>query len=303
MIVAKNLVKKFSGQIAINGISFSIKPGEIIGLLGPNGAGKTTTIRMLAGVLPPTSGQLEIDNQSFLQHEVSLKSQIGYLPENNPLYDDLTVEEHLHFYANLKGLSQSEAVEAINFAVAKTGISEVYYRPIAELSKGYRQRVGLAQAILKKPNILLLDEPTEGLDPNQRKDIQSLLTELKQDRTVIVSSHVLSEIQKLANRIIIIHQGKVVADGSPEKLLNTKSDVVELIVEIEGKGVMTALKKIKGIIDVEKLESNQYKLSCQDDRQVRKLVFQLVETNQWSLLTIKKVEQQLEDVFATLTGR
>lgn len=301
MITLSKVTKAYSGTKVVGDISLTIKPGEIVGLLGPNGAGKTTTIKMIGGILPPTSGKITINNKEFLGHEPELKKEIGYLPENNPLYDELTVEEHLLFWSQMKGLVGDKREAAIKFAVNKTGISEVYYRMINELSKGYRQRVGLAQAILGKPNILLLDEPTEGLDPNQRKDIQHLLAELGNERTVIVSSHVLGEISKLASRIVIIHRGKIVGDDSLNHLLATHTGKQVVMLEITGTGVIKGLKEIKAVETVEEQEKNHYLVTTKTDRDIRKDIFNMAVTKKWTLLGMQKMERQLEDVFSELT--
>lgn len=302
MIVLNQVTKKFGNIEAVKQINLKIKPGEIIGLLGPNGAGKTTTLRMLAGVLPPSSGTIKINDKKFLDSASTLKSKIGYLPENNPLYEELTVEEHLLFWSQMKGIvSKSKQLEAINFAVDSTGIESVYYRFIGDLSKGYRQRVGLAQAILTKPEILILDEPTEGLDPNQRKEIQKLLSDLKQSRTVIVSSHVLGEIAKLASRIIIINNGSVVGDDTPTNLVKQKSTTQEIEVELEGTKIAETLKKIKSVTQVKKLETNRYLVTGGQDVDIRQAIFDLAVAHKWKLLEIQVKKRQLEDVFAELT--
>lgn len=302
MITLNGLRKQFNQLAVVKGIDLTIKPGEIVGLLGPNGAGKTTTIRMIAGVLPPSKGSVSIDGRTFENNEQELKQLIGYLPENNPLYDEMTVEEHLQFWARMKQIAKENQSDAIDFAVDRTGIEDVYYRFISELSKGYRQRVGLAQAILNKPEILLLDEPTEGLDPNQRRDIQELLAELKKSRTVIVSSHVLSEISHIASRIVIIHQGKIVGDDSPKNLVrgNGKSNQV-LWVEIQGKGVIMGLKQIEGVKTIEKTGANEYKIQTQAKKDIRAHIFKQAVAKGWILLRMQQQERQLEDVFSELT--
>ena len=195
MIELKKVVKRFDQVTALDGLSFTVKKGEIVGLLGPNGAGKTTTLRVLAGVLPISQGKILVNRQPLDKVIRQLKEKIGYLPENNPLYEEMTVEEYLYFWAEIKGLDREAQSRAINLVINQTGIGEVYYRLIGNLSKGYRQRVGLSQAILTRPEILLLDEPTEGLDPNQRQQIRKLIKQLGKNRTVIVSSHVLSEMR------------------------------------------------------------------------------------------------------------
>lgn len=300
MIEVKNITKKFNSLTAVNDISLTIKKGEIVGLLGPNGAGKTTTLRMIAGIFPPSKGSVFIDDQDLSKNN-KIKKNIGYLPEDNPLYEEMTVEEFLKFWAEIKGISKDELQEALKFVIKRTNIKSVYYRPIAELSKGYRQRVGLSQAILTKPDILILDEPTEGLDPNQRKEIKSLIKELGKNRTVIIASHVLSEISQIAQRMIIINKGKIVKDDTVERLKQAKSGIDLIEVEIKGKAVMSKLGSLKGILKVEKLSSNKYLLEAENKKDIRSDIFNLAKENNWTVLGMVKKEQELEDVFSKLT--
>ena len=301
MITLDNVTKMYGASSVVESVTLAIKPGEIVGLLGPNGAGKTTTIRMIAGVLPPSKGSISVNGLTHIENSMELKSQIGYLPEDNPLYEDLTVEEHLYFWGRMKGLSPAQLPEAIQFALESTDITDVYYRFIGELSKGYRQRVGLAQAIMNKPSILLLDEPTEGLDPNQRRDIQALLAKLRKDRTVIVSSHVLGEISHLADRIIIIHKGMVVGDDSPQNLVSVNKKSIELMTEIKGSGVAKGLKEIPGVSKVVKEGTNHYRITAKKTGDIRETVFSHCVKHKWVLLEMRPLERQLEDVFSELT--
>lgn len=303
MIELKKITKKFASLKAVDNLSLVIKEGEIIGLLGPNGAGKTTTLRMIAGVLPPSQGEIFINRQALSKREMEIKKLIGYLPENNPLYDEMTVEEFLKFWLEIKKVPFDLWKETIDFSVKSVGIAKVYYRPISELSKGYRQRVGLAQAILTKPEILILDEPTEGLDPNQRIEIKTLIHNLGKKRTVIVSSHVLAEIQAIANRIIILHQGRVVADGSVHELSKLKkgNQIIEL--EIKGRQVLSQLKKIKGMLKVQARRKDYFLVEAKKDKDIRPLIFNLCKQKNWQLLTMVKKEAKLEDVFNQLTTK
>ena len=214
MIEVRGLKKRFGQVKALDGLSFKIGRGEIVGLLGPNAAGKTTTLNILAGVLPPSGGQVLIDGQDLEENPLGLKQKIGFLPENNPLYEEMLVEEYLRFWAEVKGLDKAGQKQALDFVIKNCDLKSVLGRPISELSKGFRQRIGLSQAILIKPEILLLDEPTEGLDPNQRREISGLIKALGKNRTVIISSHVLSELEKIVDRMIIINKGKLVAEGT-----------------------------------------------------------------------------------------
>lgn len=301
MITLTNVGKQYEGHRAVHNINLTISEGEIIGLLGPNGAGKTTTLRMITGVLPPSHGTITINGKTLEDHGQEVKKTIGFLPENNPLYDDITVEESLLFWAQIKGIPPDKQQEAINFVVAHTGIADVYYRPIAQLSKGYRQRVGLSQAILTKPAILVLDEPTEGLDPNQRREIQHLIQSLGEKRTVIISSHVLSEISRICTRVIIIHKGAIVADDTPEHLQHSGGSTVIVEAEIIGKDVAATLKKIKGVKQVTKEGTNQYSIETGKTTDIRKDIFQTAVKKNWTLLTLFRKETSLEDIFRELT--
>ena len=301
MITLTNLSKQYDRQYVVKDISIKIKEGEIVGLLGPNGAGKTTTLRMIAGVLPSSKGNVKIDDQD-IEINVGLKKRIGFLPENNPLYDEMTVEEYLSFWADMKEIPKNDRQEAIDFVVDHCGIADVYYRPISELSKGYRQRVGFSQAILTKPDILIFDEPTEGLDPNQRQDIANLIRDLGKKRTVIISSHVLSELSKIASRMIIIHKGAVVADETPENLrkLGSSSQVVEM--EIKGTNILSTLKKVDGVMGVTEERKNYFVIEVDKKQDIREELYKLSVKNKWTLLTLMAKERAIEDVFGQLTS-
>lgn len=301
MITISNLSKKFNEKLVVDNINIKIKKGEIVGLLGPNGAGKTTSLRMIAGVLPPSKGSVQIDGQDITINN-SLKKNIGFLPENNPLYDDLTVEEYLSFWADIKKIPADGKEDAINFVVDRCGIGEVYYRPISELSKGYRQRVGFSQAILARPDILILDEPTEGLDPNQRQDIATLIKDLSHERTVIISSHVLSELAKIANRMIIIHKGAIVADETPENLRKLGSNAQIVEIEVKGQKVISELKKIDGVANVTQIKTNYFEIEVNKKQDIREKLFKLAVNKKWTILTLFAKERAIEDVFSQLTN-
>ncbi|MCL4365637.1 ABC transporter ATP-binding protein [Patescibacteria group bacterium] len=301
MITLKNITKKFDGKAAVDDISLKISAGDIVGLLGPNGAGKTTTLRMVSGVLPPSKGTVIINDLDLDKNGSQLKKLIGFLPENNPLYEEMTVEEHLKFWAKLKGIPKEKQTEAIGYVVKSTAIDDVYYRPISELSKGYRQRVGLSQALLTKPEILILDEPTEGLDPNQRQEIQTLIRSLGKKHTVIISSHVLSEISRICNRIVIINKGKIAADDSVDNLknLNATSGLIEL--EVKGAGILKTLQKLNGVIDVKEQGNNHFLVEVEKGKDLREQIFRTAVKNNWVILTLLRKQMELEDVFTELT--
>lgn len=295
--------KRFDQNLVIDDLSLSIKEGEIVGLLGPNGAGKTTTVRMIAGVLPPSKGKVTINDVDLFDEEKANPVRIGYLPENNPIFDDMTVEEFMLFWADIKSMDKSNLTDRIKEVVKQVGLVEVYYRPIAELSKGYRQRVGLAQAILDKPDILLLDEPTEGLDPNQRREIHDLITSLGKKRTVIICSHVLSEITRMCNRIVIINKGKIVADSPVDQVGQLASGIrYDLIVK--GREIEKEIKKIKGVTKVEKVDlkpAPQYHVFADSKNDLRLELFKLAKQKDWDLYELTRKQEDLEDIFVQVT--
>jgi ABC-2 type transport system ATP-binding protein len=305
MIELANVFKKYNTDFVIDNISLRIESGEIVGLLGPNGAGKTTTVRMIAGVLPPTKGTVMVNNQNLFDEEVENKPHIGYLPENNPIYDDMTVEEFLKMWADLKNIPFTEQSTAIDEVVTSAGLKEAFYRPIAELSKGYRQRTGLAQAILSQPEILLLDEPTEGLDPNQRRDIHELIKGIGKKRTVIICSHVLPEITKMCSRIVIINKGRIVADSTTKELgaLSEGRQVYEFIAK--GKAIEKDVKKLPGILDITKEKETtafRWVVTSKSKKDLRLEIFELAKKNDWQLYELTRKQQDLEDIFVRLTA-
>src|SRR5216117_2510529 len=239
--------KRFGGVTAVDHVSFAVDRGQVVGFLGPNGAGKSTTMRMITQYYEPDTGTITLDGVPLADAGRAAKRRIWYLPENNPLYEDMLVHDYLAFIADLRELAGLLRRQAMDAAVTATGIETVYYRPIAELSKGFRQRVGLAQAILHRPDLLVLDEPTEGLDPNQRVEIRRLIGALGKDRTVILSTHVLSEVQQTCSRLLVIARGKIVADGPVDRLMRPAEGAVEIAVEAAGSGVAEALGGLPGV--------------------------------------------------------
>src|SRR5713101_2594846 len=238
--------KRFGGVTAVDHVSFAVDRGQVVGFLGPNGAGKSTTMRLITQYYEPDTGTIALDGVPLAEAARAAKRHIGYLPENNPLYEDMLVCDYLAFIADLRELAGLPRRQALDAAVTSTGIETVYYRPIGELSKGFRQRVGLAQAMLHRPDLLVLDEPTEGLDPNQRVEIRRVIGELGKDRTVILSTHVLSEVQHTCSRLLIINRGKIVADGPVDRLIRQAEGTVEIAVEGAGTGVVDALAQLPG---------------------------------------------------------
>src|SRR5947207_714045 len=247
LLALTDVAKRFGDITAVDGVSFAIDRGEVVGFLGPNGAGKTTTMRMITQYIEPDAGAIRLDGVAVADAARDAKRRIGYLPENNPLYSDMLVADYLAFIADLRELVGPLRRQWLDDAITSTGLETVYYRPIGDLSKGYRQRVGLAQAILHRPDLLVLDEPTEGLDPNQRVEIRRLIGTLGRDRTVILSTHVLSEVQHTCSRLLVISRGKIVADGPVDRLIQQAEGAVAIAVEAAGTGVAEALRELPGV--------------------------------------------------------
>ena len=250
-IELKNVSKSFDSIHAVQSLSFKVKKGEVIGFLGPNGSGKTTTMRLLTSFYNPDSGYIKINGINTQENDIETRNSIGYLAENNPLYEDLLVKEYLEFVADLRGLKKIEKKENIEKSIEEIGLKEVYFRPINQLSKGYHQRVGLAQAILHDPSILILDEPTEGLDPNQRLTHRNLIKTLGKQRTVLLSTHVMQEVETTCERVILLSKGSLVADQSVNDLLNQVQGLKTVYVEIDGNNIEKELNKLPGLNSIE----------------------------------------------------
>jgi len=304
MISARGVTKHFGDLTAVESLDLEIGRGEIVGFLGPNGAGKTTTMRMLTGVLEPDQGGIYYDGQLISEDLEAAQQRVGYLPESNPLYTDMLVAEYLEYATSLREMSPKDARSGISDAVDETGISEVFFRPISELSKGYRQRVGLAAAILHRPEILILDEPAEGLDPNQRVDIRNLVSNLGQERTVLLSSHVMQEVEATCKRILIINRGKLIADGNVSDLLETGKRRSEYTVEVAGNGVIEKLSVLPGVDahGVEEMDGRtRVSLSVLGDEELRPVIFELAQKENWILWELHKNQISLERLFRELT--
>ncbi|MFH1891003.1 MAG: ATP-binding cassette domain-containing protein [Candidatus Kuenenbacteria bacterium] len=312
MISIKNLSKSFGNNEVLKGLDFDIKRGEIVGLLGPNGAGKTTAMRILTGYLSANEGEIKIDGKDINKEKnlEEIKKKMGYLAEDNPLYPEMLVEEYLDTIAELRQIKAKERQKEIKKAVVKTGIEEVYYKQISDLSKGFKQRVGLAAAIIGDPEILILDEPTEGLDPNQRIDIRNLIKNLGDQKTVIISSHVLQEVENTCQRIIILNQGKIAADGKTREIIDGARGRKTLLLEIEGNDIENKLKNIVGATlavaqpaVAQNINDNKYKfvVEIEGNKELRPQIFNLAKNNNWIIWEMHQKEVSLEDVFRELT--
>ncbi|MBL7148589.1 MAG: ATP-binding cassette domain-containing protein [Candidatus Cloacimonetes bacterium] len=305
MIQLQNLSKDFGTLRAVDKINFDINEGEILGFLGPNGAGKTTTLRMISCFLDPTAGNIHIGKYNVREHSLQIRKMIGYLPEHNPLYTEMTVYDYLQFIAEIREITNFK--KRLKEVVEKCGLHGVIHKPINILSKGYKQRVGFAQAILHDPKILLLDEPTSGLDPNQIAEIRKLIKELGKEKTLLISSHILQEVQAVCDRIVIINEGKIVADGSTEELKSSFQNKTRLELELKAsekelKQMTDELKNIS-IISITSKE-NKYTLTELEyesivDRRVD--IYNYIKAKDWTLLEMHRVNVSLEAVFRNLT--
>lgn len=304
MIKVENVTKMFGSHKAVDDISFEIKKGEIVGFLGPNGAGKTTTMRIITGFIAPDRGKVYINGVPVDENSKEAQKQIGYLPENNPLYKDMLVSEFLDLAADLSNIAKNKRKEAFDFAVSSVGIKDVFHKPISELSKGYRQRVGIASAILHKPETIIMDEPTEGLDPNQRAEMRLLIKKLAEKHTIIISTHIMQEALAVCNRLLVINKGKIAADGTAEELMKKASQVNSLSVDIEGSNVQAFLQGIDGVekVEVEKTENGRVvaKIVPKDERKLQPEISRIARAQNWVIWKISE-DVGLEDVFHKLT--
>ncbi len=299
-----HLSKSYGNQKAVDSISFDIKSGEIVGFLGPNGAGKTTTMKMLTQYMQPDSGTIWYGNSS--SYDVDIRREIGYLPEHNPLYEDMPVMDYLAFAAALQSVPQSEINGRVLEMVKICGLDIEKHKKIGELSKGYRQRVGLAQAIIHNPKILILDEPTTGLDPNQIVEIRELIRKLGREKTVILSTHILPEVEATCDRILIINKGKIAADGTVQSLRKQSEAKGLLQVRIVGAApelIAEGLRQIEGLQLVSLLDrsSNRFEIQSPSGDEINRLVYRACVQNHWDLLEMIPFETKLEDIFRDLT--
>jgi len=307
MIEVKSLTKRYGAKTAVDDISFTVRDGEILGFLGPNGAGKSTTMNIITGYASSTEGTVTVDGAEILEDPVKVKSKIGYLPEHPPLYLDMTVKEYLSFMFDLKKVKLPK-VKHIEEICEHVKITDVYGRIIKNLSKGYRQRVGLAQALLGNPGVLILDEPTVGLDPKQIIEIRKLIKELGEKHTIILSSHILSEVQAACERVIVINKGKIIADDTPDNLSKAMSTDRKLTIRVDGPqdSVYDLLSKVPHMLRVDKLGMREngvydYTLEAEPEQDVRRDIFSRLAERKWPILALRGSELSLEDIFLQLT--
>jgi ABC-2 type transport system ATP-binding protein len=307
VIEVQHLTKRYGPFTAVDDISFSVDKGEILGFLGPNGAGKTTTMRVLTGYMPPTEGTAVVAGYSLLDKPIEAKRRTGYLPETPPLYPDMTVREYLEFCARIKGVSRGERKARVGAAMERTRVDDMADRHCAKLSKGYRQRVGLAQALLGNPEVLILDEPTAGLDPKQINETRQLIKDLRGDHTVVLSTHILPEVSQTCTRVVIINKGKVVAVDTPDNLTSRLRGSETMYVQVDAMGADTgsALAELPGVtkVTVADTRDNLVGLEVESEagRDVRRELAAAVVGRGWGLLELRPMRMSLEDVFLKLT--
>jgi ABC-2 type transport system ATP-binding protein len=311
LLALDSVTKRYGEVTAVDRVTFSIDRGQVVGFLGPNGAGKSTTMRMITQYHEPDHGTILFDGVPLAEAGREAKRRVGYLPENNPLYTDMLVAEYLQFVGRLRDMDRAELGRGTDEAVVATGIEGVYHRPIGELSKGYRQRVGLAAAILHRPDLLVLDEPTEGLDPNQRVEIRRLIGDLGKDRTVLLSTHILSEVQTTCSRLLIINRGRLAADGPMSELLTRAGGQVHIAVEVEGSGALEKLAALPGVVSAEALGGAgegaaqngraRVRLAASSSTDLRPEIFRLAAQSGWTLYELHQEAGSLEDLFRQLT--
>ncbi len=306
-ILVEHLTKKYGNQKAVDDISFEVKTGEVVGFLGPNGAGKSTTMKMITCYMAPNAGKITMDGFNIETDTDKIKKMIGYLPENNPLYTDMGIIDYLKFCAEIQSVPKAEVSQRVHEVIDVCGLNIERHKKIGELSKGFRQRVGLAQAMVHNPDILVLDEPTSGLDPNQIIEIRKLIKKLGKEKTVILSSHILSEVEATCDRILIIHKGKIVADGTSETLRSQAQGQELIKVRIEANRNKDIEKQLLDLASVQSVKpideiENYFMVQSKPDRHSRKDVFDLCVKNKWYLMELTKMETKLEDVFRDLTN-
>ena len=309
MIEVHNLSKSYGRYTAVKDISFEVGKGEIVGFLGPNGAGKTTTLRMLTGYLPPTSGSARIAGYDMFRQSLKARRHIGYMPENVPLYEEMRVKEYLTYRAHLKGLSGMKARSYIGEAIDLCSLTDVRRKMIKTLSKGYRQRVGLADALVHKPDLLILDEPTNGLDPNQIRSIRRLIKRLGETHTIMVSTHILSEVEMTCDHVIIIDEGNIKATGSPANLISQMRAAGKITVELKAprKEVVDIVSKLENVKKITHEQSDdewdQFSILVDAHTDTRERIAQLATENKWPVRTIHRHTATLEEVFVELTRK
>jgi len=300
-VKVENLVKTYGGQNAVDHISFEARRGEILGLLGPNGAGKSTTMKIITGFIPPTSGKVEVDGYNVVSDPLKVKYHIGYLPEQNPLYLDMYVHEYLCFGGSIYGLSAQGLKMRVKEAIDLIGLGLEQNKKVGQLSRGYRQRVGLAHALLHDPSVLILDEATTGLDPNQILEIRRLIKDISKEKTVIFSSHIMQEVQALCTKVVILNRGKMVAYDNVEKVAEARKEYVQILAEFKKEPDLTLFENIPGLVVAEKLSGQKYRFKCHANTDIREELFEIASANGLPIIGMEMEKNTLEQAFKDLT--
>ncbi|MGO8792162.1 MAG: ABC transporter ATP-binding protein [Terriglobia bacterium] len=309
MIEVENLSKRYGPTLAVSGVSFNVQKGEVLGFLGPNGAGKTTTMRVITGFLPPTEGKVLVAGYDVVEQPLEAKRRTGYLPETPPVYPDMTVAEYLAFVARIKGVARSDMKSRLDGIIEKCAVGNVRNRQIGKLSKGYRQRVGLAQALIHNPDVLVLDEPTAGLDPKQIIETRELITGLAGQHTVILSTHILPEVSKTCQRVVVINAGQIVAVGTPDELMHRLQGFETVLVTVEGPAdaITEKFQRISGVNLVEPRESHDGRVTLEvhseKEKDVRAELARATVESGWKLYELKTSGLSLEEIFLKLTTK
>ena len=298
-IIVQNVTKQYDTQLALNDVSLTIGKGEIVGLLGPNGAGKSTLMKIITCFIPPTKGTVSVEGYDIWEQSMEVRKRVGYLPEHNPLYLDMYVKEYLGFVGGIHHLKGQELNKRINEMIEMTGLGVEMHKKIGALSKGYRQRVGLAQAMIHNPSVLILDEPTSGLDPNQLIDIRNLIRDLGEEKTVLLSTHIMQEVEALCDRVIIINKGVVVANDNIENLTKESDNV--LVVEFDGEVTMEMLRNIVGLKMAKHIKDSQGILESKDDLDIRQDLMRWALNNNLIIKSMQREETSIEECFQKLT--
>jgi ABC-2 type transport system ATP-binding protein len=298
-IKVENITKQYGRQQALNGVSFEISSGEVVGFLGPNGAGKSTMMKILTCYIPPTTGKAAVCGFDVMENSMAVRKRVGYLPEHNPLYLDMYVKEYLAFVAGIYKLPNIKQRVAEMIDMVGLGLEQA--KPIGALSKGYRQRVGLAQAMIHDPEVLILDEPTSGLDPNQLTEIRNLISTIGRSKTVMLSTHIMQEVEALCNRVIIINHGNIVADQPVAELMKSTVMQQSVVIEFSGSMQIALLKNLSGVVKVESLSDNEFKIYHVAEADLRDALFKLAVQHDLSVRTMRQEANKLEDIFKQLT--
>jgi ABC-2 type transport system ATP-binding protein len=301
-IIAKEITKIYGSQKALDSVSLEVGAGEVVGLLGPNGAGKSTMMKIISCFLPPSSGEVQVEGFDIIQQELEVKKRVGYLPENNPLYLDMYVREYLSFLAGVHKLGKNKKAR-VNEIIDITGLEIEQNKKIGALSKGYRQRVGIAQALLHDPSVLILDEPTSGLDPNQLIDIRALIQDIGKEKTILLSTHIMQEVEAICDRAVIIHLGKIVADDSTKNISRQTAGKDIIRIEFSSTVDEAKLKKIKGLMKAKKIEGNTWLIEATQEKDIRGDIFNFAVAQEVSVLSLSREQQSLEEAFQALTAK